>query len=114
MILTLISSRQVDTPGPSRRSPKCFRNDARTNAKLLQQFTVFRVRSRLDLLRDPTGQEFCYKSPATSSPRPSGRRICLRWNYCVVFTRGSTESMIEPMLYTLTEALVTSLRFALV
>ena len=46
-----------------------------------------------------TGQEFCYKSPATSSPLPSGRRICLPWNYSMLFMSGSTESMIEPMLF---------------
>jgi hypothetical protein len=55
MTLTLISNRQVDIPALSSRGLKCFRNDARTNAKLLQQFTVVRVRSRLDLVRDRNG-----------------------------------------------------------
>src|SRR5215469_2910156 len=99
MILTLISSRQVDAPGPSRRSPKCFRNDARTNAKLLQQFTVFRVRSRLDLLRDRNRPGILLQVAGNFLAAAIRARICLRWNYCVVFTRGSTESMIEPMLF---------------
>src|SRR6516165_913865 len=115
MILTLISSRQVDTPGPSRRSPKCIRNDARTNAKLLQQFTVVRVRSRLDLLRDRS--------------RP-GYLLQVGGNFLAAAIRSKNLSPVELFrgvyarlqgvndranaFYPLIEALVTRPRFALV
>src|SRR6516162_6593534 len=115
MILTLISSRQVDTPSPSRRSPKCFRNDARTNAKPLQQLLLFECARAKTCSVTAAGQDICYKPAATPSPRPSGRRIRLPWNYSGgVYARLHEVNDRTNAFYTLIEALVTSLRFALV
>src|SRR5215469_6281985 len=112
MILTLISSRQVDAPGPSRRRPKCFRNDARTNAKPLQQFTVVRVRSRQDLLRDRSRPRHLLQAGGNSlaaAKDPSPVEL-LRWCLCAA---PRSQRSNQCFLYA-DRALVTSLRFALV